>query len=178
MKKIIAGLGLQVIISTAYGQVFPKVRQQVEPPADKHKFLLFLQAGQSNMAGRGKVEPEDTLANNHILLLNKQGKWEIAKEPVHDDGTLSGLGPGLAFGKAMLAADTSLYIGLIPCAASGSAINTWLPPTDTASAGKNQNSNSFRAINRRVMESRRNRLHGRRRKNLRTKVDSGNKRVP
>jgi|GEM_PF-4016455 len=31
----------------------------VAPPADKTKFKIFLLIGQSNMAGRGKVEEQD-----------------------------------------------------------------------------------------------------------------------
>lgn len=118
-------------------QVLPKSRLEVQIPTMGKNFQLFLLAGQSNMAGRGNVEPEDTIPNNHILLLNKKGQWEIAKEPVHDDGKLSGLGPGLSFAKSLLKQDTSVYIGLIPCAASGSSINTWLPAYDTVRVGRN-----------------------------------------
>ena len=85
------------------------------------------------MAGRAKIMPSDTLANDHILLLSKKGVWQIAKAPVHDDGKLSGLGPGLSFARSLLEKqrDTSLYIGLIPTARSGSSINSWLPASDS-----------------------------------------------
>jgi len=36
----------------------------------KKKVWVFVMAGQSNMAGRGQVEPEDTVANERILAIN------------------------------------------------------------------------------------------------------------
>lgn len=90
------------------------------------KFHLYLLAGQSNMAGRGIVEPEDTIGNPRILRLNKQGIWEVAKDPIHFDKSAAGVGPGLTFAREMIKQDTSIIIGLIPCAAGGSGIDNWL----------------------------------------------------
>jgi hypothetical protein len=78
------------------------------------------------MAGRGIVEPQDTIGNNSILCLNKEGDWEIAKEPLHFDKSVAGVGPGLAFAREMLIGNDSIVIGLIPCAAGGSGIEYWL----------------------------------------------------
>jgi hypothetical protein len=107
--------------------VLPRVRTVVSPTAHKGKFQLYLLAGQSNMAGRGYVEAQDTVPNRHVLALNRAGQWEIAKDPIHFDKPGAGVGPGLAFGQAMAAADTSVVIGLIPCAVGGSGIDTWVP---------------------------------------------------
>ena len=79
------------------------------------------------MAGRGYVEAQDTVPNRHILRLNPAGQWEIAKDPLHFDKPVAGVGPGLAFGRAIAAQDTSVVIGLIPCAVGGSGIDTWVP---------------------------------------------------
>jgi hypothetical protein len=79
------------------------------------------------MAGRGYVEPQDTLPNRHVLRLNPAGQWEVAKDPLHFDKPVAGVGPGLAFGRAMAARDTSVVIGLIPCAVGGSGIDAWAP---------------------------------------------------
>ncbi|MVN74959.1 sialate O-acetylesterase [Hymenobacter sp. HMF4947] len=105
----------------------PRVREVVHPPAQRSKFRLYLLVGQSNMAGRGTVEAQDTLPNRHVLRLNPAGQWEVAKDPLHFDKPVAGVGPGLAFGRAMAAADTSLVIGLIPCAVGGSGIDAWAP---------------------------------------------------
>ena len=105
----------------------PRQREVVAPPARKERFQLYLLIGQSNMAGRGYVEAQDTVPNRHILRLNPAGQWEVAKDPLHFDKPAAGVGPGLAFGRAMAAADTSVTIGLIPCAVGGSGIDTWVP---------------------------------------------------
>lgn len=131
---VVACLALHCVMA----QVHPQQRVKATPPNNPHKLWLFLLAGQSNMAGRGAVEPADTLPNVHVLTLNKDGEWEIAKDPIHFDRTYAGVGPGLTFGKRMAAmVDTDIYIGLIPCAVGGSSINTWLPATASAPAAKN-----------------------------------------
>jgi hypothetical protein len=107
--------------------VQPRQRVVVAPPARKEKFQLYLLIGQSNMAGRGYVEAQDTLPNRHVLRLNPAGRWEVAKDPLHFDKPVAGVGPGLAFGRAMAARDTSVIIGLIPCAVGGSGIDAWVP---------------------------------------------------
>lgn len=105
----------------------PRLRQVVTPPTRKDKFQLYLLVGQSNMAGRGAVEAQDTLPNRHVLRLNPAGKWEVAKDPIHFDKSVAGVGPGLTFGHLMAAQDTSVTIGLIPCAVGGSGIDVWTP---------------------------------------------------
>ena len=103
----------------------PKCREKAIVTAPKEKFHLYLLIGQSNMAGRGTVEPEDTVGNLRILRLNKQGEWEMAKDPVHFDKPAAGVGPGLAFAREMLDLDDDIVIGLIPCAIGGSSIDCW-----------------------------------------------------
>ena len=46
--------------------------QSVEVPRDPAKFHLFLLAGQSNMAGRGKVSESDRKVDPHVLTLDKR----------------------------------------------------------------------------------------------------------
>ncbi len=102
------------------------VKATAQAPALKQKFHLYLLAGQSNMAGRGAVEAEDTVINSRVWMLTKDNEWKPAKEPLHfDKPGITGVGPGLAFGKAMAAAGTSIIIGLIPCAVGGTSINLW-----------------------------------------------------
>ena len=93
--------------------------------ASRRKFHLYLLAGQSNMAGRGKVEEQDKQPHPRVFALNQEGQWQLATEPLHFDKPGAGVGPGLAFGKAMAEHKKHVRIGLIPCAAGGSPISSW-----------------------------------------------------
>ncbi|MCE6991018.1 sialate O-acetylesterase [Dyadobacter sp. CY323] len=99
-----------------------------QPPVSKKKFHLYLLAGQSNMAGRGQVEAQDTITHPRIWMLTKDNTWKLAKEPLHfDKPSVAGVGPGFAFAKAMVETDTNIVIGLIPSAVGGSPISAWEP---------------------------------------------------
>ncbi|MBN2315122.1 MAG: sialate O-acetylesterase [Sedimentisphaerales bacterium] len=92
----------------------------------RQKFHLYILAGQSNMAGRGKVEEQDIQPHPRVFVLDKEGQWKPATEPLHfDKPQIAGVGPGLAFGKAMAEYKKNVKIGLIPCAAGGSPIASW-----------------------------------------------------
>lgn len=88
-------------------------------------FHLYLLVGQSNMAGRGEVEQEDRNIHLRVLALNKSEEWMPAADPIHFDKPMAGVGPGVAFGKAMADNDLEIRVGLIPCAAGGSPIISW-----------------------------------------------------
>lgn len=94
----------------------------------KENFYLYILAGQSNMAGRGFVQPQDTVPSMRVLTLDRNNEWVYAKEPLHYyEPPRTGLDCGLSFGKKL----SSLYgknitIGLIPCAIGGSSIEQWL----------------------------------------------------
>ncbi len=96
----------------------------VEIPA-KENFHLFLLAGQSNMAGRGKVAAEDKVAHPRVLVLAKDGKWRPAVDPLHWDKGSAGVGLGRAFAIALAENNDKVTIGLIPAACGGSPISTW-----------------------------------------------------
>lgn len=97
------------------------------PP--KEAFHLFLLVGQSNMAGRGAVTPEDkSPPPARVLMLNKAGEWVPAVDPMHfDKPGAVGVGLGRTFGIAIAAATPGVTIGLIPCAVGGSPIDAWQP---------------------------------------------------
>ena len=97
------------------------------PNIPKEDFHLYLLAGQSNMAGRGKVEAQDKKEYSRLLMLNKGQTWVPAVSPMHFDKSIAGVGPGRSFGLAMMEQNPDVVIGLIPCAAGGSAIETWVP---------------------------------------------------
>jgi hypothetical protein len=93
------------------------------PP--KSQFHLYLLIGQSNMAGRGKVEPQDRQPHPRVLALDKNNAWVVAREPLHFDCHYAGVGPGFAFGRTLAQLDTAAAIGLIPCAVGETSIEDW-----------------------------------------------------
>ncbi len=109
-------------------QFFPTTEELVDKLPAKSQVWVFLMAGQSNMAGRGLVEPQDTISHSRILTINKVGKLIVAKEPLHFyEPSLTGLDCGLSFGKALLShIPDSVSILLIPTAVGGSSISQWL----------------------------------------------------
>jgi hypothetical protein len=91
-------------------------------------FHLYLLAGQSNMAGRGVIDSLSKKINVHIWMLDKKGGWVPATDPVHfDKPDIVGVGPAIAFAQEMLTNDTTIRIGLIPCAWGGSPVRVWEP---------------------------------------------------
>lgn len=93
-------------------------------PAPK-QMKLFLLIGQSNMAGRGKVEAQDKVENPHIFMLTKDLQWVPAKDPLHFDKPAAGVGPGSEFAREVLKADPNITIGLVPCAVGGTSLDQW-----------------------------------------------------
>ena len=89
---------------------------------------VFLLAGQSNMAGRGLVAPEDTLPHPRILTVDSAGQLVYAKEPLHYyEPDLQGLDCGLSFGKRLLSdIPDSISLLLLPAAVGGSSVEQWL----------------------------------------------------
>jgi len=86
---------------------------------------LFLLIGQSNMAGRGKIESRDQETNPRILMLTKDLAWVPARDPVHFDKPIAGVGLCSEFARTVLKADPSRTIGLIPCAVGGTSLDKW-----------------------------------------------------
>lgn len=91
----------------------------------KDNFHIYLLMGQSNMAGRGMLESQDTSTHPRVFMLDKNDAWVLAKDPVHFDKPIAGVGLGLTFGKTMANQDDHIKIGLVPCAKGGSSINKW-----------------------------------------------------
>lgn len=93
-----------------------------------NKVWVFLLAGQSNMAGRGVVEAQDTLTDPRIFSINAKGEVILAKEPLHFyEPNRVGLDCGLSFGKTLLKGiPKKVSILLLPTAVGGSAMRQWL----------------------------------------------------
>ncbi len=114
-KFLIAAMVSLIVGASAFAQ---------EAPKDMKLFLLI---GQSNMAGRGKVEEQDKVENPNIFMLTKDLKWVVAKDPVHFDKGAAGVGLCSEFARDISKADPKSSIGLIPCAMGGSSLDQWQP---------------------------------------------------
>ncbi len=80
--------------------------------------------GQSNMDGRDKRPLDLQIDNPRVLALSEDGKWVIARDPLRTDR--GGIGPGIPFALEMLKRDSSITIGLVPCAVGGTSLNRWV----------------------------------------------------
>jgi hypothetical protein len=107
---------------------FPKQDTHVIDVPKKSETLVFILAGQSNMAGRGFVRPRDTIASDRILTINQKGALILAKEPLHFyEPTRTGLDCGLSFAKTLLKSiPDNITILLIPTAVGGSSLRQWI----------------------------------------------------
>src|SRR6187200_508435 len=107
---------------------FPKRTEVISNSINKENVWVFIMAGQSNMAGRGVVEPEDTIPDKRILSINKDGQIILAKEPLHFyEPERTGLDCGLSFAKTLIKKiPDSVSILIIPIAVGGSSIRQWL----------------------------------------------------
>jgi hypothetical protein len=95
------------------------------PPRDR--LHLFLLAGQSNMAGRGAIEARDKEPIPQVLSLDASGSWVRARDPIHWDKAIAGVGLARAFAVEYLKRHRGVTVGLIPAACGGSPIATWAP---------------------------------------------------
>lgn len=109
-------------------QFFPKAEQRAKNIPTKDKIWVFILAGQSNMAGRGLVEPQDTVPSERILTINRKGEIIAAKEPLHFyEPSRTGLDCGLSFGKELIKRiPQDISVIIIPAAVGGSSVSQWL----------------------------------------------------
>lgn len=112
------------VLSLIAGACFVNAADAVKPA--KEKLRIYLLMGQSNMAGRGVIEDEDKTAHARVLMYETNDVWVPAVEPITKDAHKpNGVGPGLAFGKAMAEKDASVIIGLVPTAVGGTPLSRW-----------------------------------------------------
>jgi hypothetical protein len=136
--KILSTMGagaLFLFSSTGTSLLASENKAKPETPVEtykgpKEKLHVYLLIGQSNMAGRAPIQPEDKGVIDRCYLLDSEGKWIPAKVPlnIHSNTGDKGprLNPGYTFAKAMVeAADKDICIGLVVNARGGSSINEW-----------------------------------------------------
>jgi hypothetical protein len=102
-------------------------------PGNTKRLEIFLLMGQSNMKGRG-VMPTEPLRDPRIIMMHKgTDGYFLARHPLHLVGSPAdfagadnaGVGPGLAFAKAVSAKQPDARILLVPCAAGGTSLGKW-----------------------------------------------------
>lgn len=133
MKRLLILFLLLPVFSHGQNKVdhavnFPKQTLYVKSFPPKKNVWVFIMAGQSNMAGRALVEPQDTISNPRVISINKDNQWVFAKEPLHFyQPKLTGLDCGMSFAKDLLPhLKKKTVIVLLPCAVGGSSISYWL----------------------------------------------------
>jgi len=109
-------------------QFFPRIEEKVKKLPEKHNLWIFILAGQSNMAGRGFVEAQDTVPCERIFTINSDSEIILAKEPLHFyEPTRKGLDCGLSFAKTLIQyIPDSISILLVPTAVGGSSTLQWI----------------------------------------------------
>lgn len=114
------------VLFAIIGTMVTNAAEPAKLPA-KEKLRIYLSMGQSNMAGRGKVENEDKTPHPRVLMfVETNGSWASAIEPVtKDENKTHGVGPALAFAKAMAEKDSSVTIGLVATAEGGTPLKRW-----------------------------------------------------
>jgi hypothetical protein len=96
--------------------------------AQPNNLELFLLIGQSNMAGRGVIEPQDADPSANIYTLAQDLRWKPAVDPLHfDKPDIVGVGLGRSFAKVLARERPGVAIGLIPAAFGGTSLKEWSP---------------------------------------------------
>ena len=123
MKYLPVPLVLLLIIAASCRHGTP-----ITVDSTKDTLLIYLMAGQSNMAGRGTIEPQDMITDNRIFSMDAGNQFVIAHEPLnfYQPG-LSGLDCGLSFSHALLPyTKAGTKIGLVQCAVGSTSVEEWL----------------------------------------------------
>ena len=110
-----------------------KNKQSKQP----HNLEIFLLIGQSNMAGRAEIEPQDRDSlENVFLFTGVEGfEWEKAANPINKystvrkDLSMQKMGPGFTFARKIAQAMPGKQIGIVVNARGGTAISEWMPGT-------------------------------------------------
>jgi len=101
--------------------------------AEERPDRVILLIGQSNMAGRAPLEDGDEKPIEGVLLLDGEGKWIAASNPLNRFATdrknlsMQRIGPGFGFAGQLAEQLKDEKIGLVVNARGGSSINLWKP---------------------------------------------------
>lgn len=134
MKDILFRILMILILFSVWSKISgcknetEQVPQKQELLPAKENLWVFMMAGQSNMAGRGKIESQDLVTNKRILTIDENNQWIIAREPLHFyEPKGAGLDCGMSFARELLKhVPDSVSIAMMPCAVGGSSVFEWL----------------------------------------------------
>jgi hypothetical protein len=134
MRKRLIEIFVFLMLSSTVFNIFgskdetESIPQKKDMLPAKENLWVFMMAGQSNMAGRGKIETGDLVINKRIMTINEINEWIVAREPLHFyEPNGAGLDCGVSFARRLLKEiPDSVSIAMIPCAVGGSSVFEWL----------------------------------------------------
>lgn len=94
------------------------------PPSELDLFLL---TGQSNMAGRGAAEAQDSVPIDGVFALNRELAWAPAVDPLHWDKPIAAVGLGRSFAASLQKCGSARQVGLIPATFGRTSLEKWKP---------------------------------------------------
>lgn len=119
---------MKTLIWLAIGTMATAMTMEAAETPRPEKMQLFLLIGQSNMAGRGPVEPQDQVVHPRVFMMNKRYEWVPAVDPMHyDKPERIGVGLGSTFARVVAEERPDVVVGLIPAAFGGSSLAEWTP---------------------------------------------------
>ena len=116
-------LSIAAIGALSVARLFAGEPAPVTPPADLQLFLLI---GQSNMVGRGTVEPGDMKTHPRVFMLDADQRWVLAADPLQFK---AGVSLASSFARAVAEAKPTAALGLVPCARGSTQLDLWMPGT-------------------------------------------------
>ena len=117
------------IVTPFFLLLFTMLPARADQTKPDHVFLLI---GQSNMAGRAALKPEDRKTIPHCLLWNGK-KWEAAQPGFNRYSThrkpnfVQGMNCGPSFVAAYQKANPGVTVGIVCWARGGTSIEQWHP---------------------------------------------------
>lgn len=111
--------------------------KQMVSNMDAEDMDIYLVIGQSNMAGRAEIRPEDMEVLDDVFLYTGDSTtpWVPAKNPMNQYSSIrkkiemQRLGPSYSFARSMHEATPNRKMGLVVNAKGGTGIVQWLPGT-------------------------------------------------
>lgn len=113
------------------GSSFLKSQENSDQSEFDGSMHIYICIGQSNMAGRGYLDSFLLDSMENVFLLNDDGEFEVAVNPLNKYSTIrkeigmQRLGPSYSFAKKM-AEELHHPVGLIVNARGGSSIKSWV----------------------------------------------------
>jgi len=123
-RKVRAGDWIRLVALVFVSGLGPAGSNAAENAPAPGELQLFLLIGQSNMSGRGAIEPPDREVIPGVSTLDKDLAWVPAIDPIQLE-KISGVSMGRTFGRTLVTANPALAIGLIPSAVGSSSLAMW-----------------------------------------------------